>query len=248
MKRLYSYLWLTPMSFLITGIYSIVAISAIFIVRNKRQCADKLIRSWSAMILAIARVKLTVHNPHNVDFCDGRHYVLMCNHASVYDIPLSFMAVDSSLRMLAKKELRKIPLLGLAMQKIGFPFIDRNDRHQAMRDLEYAAQLMHSGTVIWIAPEGTRSRDGKLQSFKKGGFMMARKMQAVIVPVGIRGAFDITVPNSLVIHTGQRADIHIGNPIDTNDYKRPADRHRLMDDVHLAISNAIEGKTCLTDE
>ncbi|MBU1927123.1 MAG: 1-acyl-sn-glycerol-3-phosphate acyltransferase [Gammaproteobacteria bacterium] len=92
---------------------------------------------------------------------------------------------------------------------------------------------------IWMAPEGTRSRTGKIQSFKKGGFMLALKTNAVIIPVGIRGADKILPPKTSNIQLNQKIEIHIGKPIDTQKYLA-AQRDQLMQDVEDSIREAAQ--------
>jgi 1-acyl-sn-glycerol-3-phosphate acyltransferase len=164
-------------------------------------------------------VDYTVVNPFNVQPKQGQATILMCNHSSAYDIPLGFKAFPNhSIRMLAKKELSRVPLLGKGMTAAEFPFIDRKNRYQAMKDLEYAKQLMESGIIIWIAPEGTRSKDGTLAPFKKGAFVTAIQAKATIIPIGIRGAADILPAHTFNINLGQKAEIHIGQPIDASQF------------------------------
>lgn len=180
---------------------------------------DKIIHHWIDQLLNKVNVQYSVHNPLNIQPQPGQATILMCNHSSAYDIPLGFKAYPNhTIRMLAKKELSRFPLLGKAMAAAGFPFIDRKNRYQAIKDLEFAKELMESGIIIWIAPEGTRSKTGKLAPFKKGGFITAIQSKATIIPIGIRGAFDILPGNSLRINLNQKAEIHIGQSINAADY------------------------------
>ena len=149
------------------------------------------------------------------DFNDGRRYIIMSPHASHYDIPVSFVSLPGSIRMLAKKELFSIPLLGQAMRAAEFPSIDRSRRNRAVKDLEKARQMMESGIVLWAAPEGTRSPDGQLLPFKKGCFHLALDTQAVIVPVAIRGIHRVLPARTWQINLGQPVDVRVGTPIDT---------------------------------
>lgn len=185
-----------------------------------REKVDTVIHDWINQLLNKAQVHSRVYNPLNVQPPAGRAVILMCNHSSAYDIPLGFKAFPNHpIRMLAKRELSKFPLLGRAMAAAEFPFIDRKNRYQAVKDLEYAKQLMESGIIVWIAPEGTRSKTGKLNPFKKGGFITAIQSKAIIIPIGIRGAYDILAAKSLRVNLGQQAEIHIGEPIDAGEYQ-----------------------------
>jgi len=203
--------------------------------RCTRQCFDKIFRTMCQKLLRAARVSYTIHHRDKLTLEPHQHYIVMCNHSSLYDIPLSTVAVPGSLRMMAKRELFKVPLWGRAMKKSGFIPIDRNNRAQAKKDLDYAKEKMKSGIMIWIAPEGTRSKTGKLQSFKKGGFMLAYQTDAIIIPIGIRGAQQILPAKTLDFNLNQHVDIYIGQPIDTKDYKI-REREKLMDDVKHSIA------------
>ena len=109
---------------------------------NKKATAkdfDKILSRWSNNLIALLKAKVILNNPHNLKLEKGKRYIIMCNHTSFYDIPLSYAAFPkSSVRMLAKKELSKIPVFGKAMKAASFPFIDRQDRRQAIRDLNFA--------------------------------------------------------------------------------------------------------------
>ena len=184
-----------------------------------RAWVDKTMQEWVEVILHLIRVDYKLVNPHHVKPQDGELTIIMCNHSSLYDIPLSLKAFpNQSIRMLAKKELSKIPFMGKGMKSAEFPFIDRKNREQAIKDLEYVRELMQSGIVMWIAPEGTRSKDGKLGPFKKGGFITAIRAGATIIPMGIRGAYDILPARTHQLNINQKAEVHIGKPIDASLY------------------------------
>jgi 1-acyl-sn-glycerol-3-phosphate acyltransferase len=212
-------LWIILLSVLFTAYYSIRTISTVLFTRNRillRKKSDSLIRRWSLALLKLLNTQCTVHNHFN--FESGKQYIVMCNHSSLYDIPLSFVSIDASVRMVAKKELAKVPLMGCAMNMQDFIFIDRKNREQAIKDLERAKQKMASGIVVWIAPEGTRSTNGQLLPLKPGGFMMALQTGATIVPLGIRGANNLLKKGSWRIMLNHKIDIYFGNPIDAKDY------------------------------
>lgn len=202
-----------------TVVISCKTVFKYFFSTTTRPWADKALHQWTTQLLDVVQVQYEVFNPHNVQPKAGQPTILMCNHSSIYDIPLSFKAFpEYSIRMLAKKELSRIPIFGKAMSAADFPFIDRKNRFQAIKDLEHVQELMESGIIIWIAPEGTRSKTGKLIPFKKGAFVTAIQAQATIIPIGIRGAFDIIPAHTFQINLQQKAEIHIGAPIDASQF------------------------------
>lgn len=207
------------MLFLYTAIGSLRCICKYYFSTLTRSWTDKVLHQWVDQLLNEVQVDYEVINPHNVQPERGKATILMCNHSSAYDIPLSFKAFpDFSIRMLAKKELSRIPFLGKGMAAAEFPFIDRKRRYQAIKDLAYVKELMDNGIIIWVAPEGTRSKDGRLAPFKKGSFITAIEMNATIIPIGIRGAKNILPARTFTVNLHQKAEIHIGKPIDTSQF------------------------------
>lgn len=198
----------------LVALYSALVLLRALFGRLNRPIVDKYCRELSISLLRLVRANLTVHGAVP-DFSDGRRYIIMCTHASHYDIPVAFVSLPGSVRMLAKKELFRIPLLGQAMRAAEFPSIDRTNRNRAVRDLEKARALMESGIVLWAAPEGTRSSDGQLLPFKKGCFHLALDTEAVIVPVAIRGIHRVLPARTFQINLGQPVDVRVGEPIDT---------------------------------
>jgi 1-acyl-sn-glycerol-3-phosphate acyltransferase len=198
---------------------------------------DEYSRRWATNILKLIKLTYTVVDPHQLTLNSNRAYIVMSNHASLYDIPLIMLALPGSIRMMAKKELFRVPIWGRAMKHSEFIPIDRSHGRRALRDLKYAKKKLEDGIVIWIAPEGTRSRTGRLQPFKKGGFMLAKQANAIIIPVGIRGAGKILPPKTLDLHIKEHVEIHLGKPIDTTEYK-VTDRDLLIQDVANSISKA----------
>ncbi|MCR9191956.1 MAG: 1-acyl-sn-glycerol-3-phosphate acyltransferase [Gammaproteobacteria bacterium] len=183
---------------------------------TRQWCSEELQR-WGKRMLALLRIHCTVINPHHIEPQQGKATILMCNHSSLFDIPLSLQAFPNHpIRMLAKKELSRIPIMGGGMVAAEFPFIDRKNRRQAIKDLAEVKRLLESGIVMWIAPEGTRSVTGKLGTFKKGGFITAIKTGATIIPIGIKGANHILPAHSHQFCLDQKAELHIGQPIDAS--------------------------------
>lgn len=184
-----------------------------------RKWSDSTIQNWSKRLLNAAKVDLNVHQGHSIHLEPGRSYIVMCNHTSHFDIPISLVALNGlSVRMMAKKELYKIPVFGKAMLSADFPMIDRENRRQSIKDLAYARELMKQGIVVWVAPEGTRSKTGKLGQFKRGAFLMAIDAKATIIPVAIRGADQILPAKTLGLNFGEKVDVCIGEMIDASEY------------------------------
>lgn len=200
-----------------------------------RAWVDKTIANWAKQVLNLAHVKCIIVNPRNVEPQSGHPTIIMSNHSSIYDIPLIFKVFPNhSIRMLAKIELTKFPIIKQGMDSSEFLFIDRKKKHQAIKDLEKVRTKLQSGIVMWIAPEGTRSKTGALGPFKKGGFITAIEAKATIIPIGIRGAFQILPPHRFQPNLNQITEIHIGEPIDASLFTLD-ERDTLVAKVHDAI-------------
>lgn len=204
-------------SLLVTCYYCSKVLLRALLGRLGRADVDRYTRRWSGLLLRLVRMRLSVHGAIP-DFNDGRRYILLSSHASHYDIPASFVALPGSIRMLAKKELFRIPLFGAAIRAAEFPSVDRHHRHQAVKDLQTARQMMESGIVLWAAPEGTRSRDGQLLPFKKGCFRLALDTNALIVPMVFRGIHEVLPARTWRFNLGLPVQLHIGTPIDASRY------------------------------
>lgn len=204
-----------------------------------REYADGVLRWWSGYLLGAVHARYTIIDPCGIKLEPGKPYIIMSNHRSHYDIPLIFVSLPGSIRMLTKKELFKVPIWGRGLKAAEFLSIDRQDHAQALKDLEFAKEKMESGIVLWVAPEGTRSRTGKLGEFKKGGFMLALQIGATIIPVGIQGSERILKPKTREFFLGQEVKVNIGQPIDASAY-RIEQRDQLMQDVRTAIEGLVE--------
>ncbi len=204
-----------------------------------RKKGDSLLMWWSSKLLDAVKATYEVSNPYGVILEPGKRYIIMSNHRSHYDIPLIFLAFPlGSIRMLTKKELFKVPLWGKGMKAGEFISIDRHDHEQALKDLKEAKAKMEDGIVLWVAPEGTRSRDGRLGPFKKGGIVLAIETAATVIPVGIVGSEKVLPAGTTDFNLGQHVVVNIGRPIEASKYTMDQ-RDALMRDVRSAIEGLI---------
>ncbi len=191
----------------------------------------RLARVWGRSILAVSGVRVTIRGLERID--PARAYVFMSNHQSNFDIPVLLGHLPVQFRWLAKAELFRIPIFGRAMRAAGYISIDRSNRDAAFESLEQAAARTRSGASIMIFPEGTRSLDGSLKPFKKGGFVMAITAGVPIVPVAIGGTHAIMPKNTLLIRP-RDVTLEILEPIDTAGVT-PDGKGLLMERVRAAI-------------
>jgi 1-acyl-sn-glycerol-3-phosphate acyltransferase len=200
----------------------------------RRSDGDARLRWWSRRLLELVELDSRIIDAERFMPAAGKPTILMSNHQSLYDIPLILATLPGSIRMLTKKELFRVPIWGRGMKAGEFVSIDRKDHRQALRDLGEARRKMEDGILLWIAPEGTRSRDGRLGDFKKGGFMLAIETGARIFPIGIRGTRDILPAHGLRLRLGCSAELRIGHAIDAARYA-VENREELMAEVERRI-------------
>ena len=119
-------------------------------------------------------------------------YVFMSNHLSFLDGPLLMTVIDRPARVIAKRFVFRIPVLGLGMRFCGYVPLDKRGAGAGRRSIARAVRLIkEKGYSFLIYPEGQRSWDGKMQPFRRGGFFMALDSGAPIVPVSISGTFEL---------------------------------------------------------
>ena len=223
-------LFITIWVVFITLVLGILVIVLSFFVRSGNPMHN-IARLWGRSILAASRIKVTVTGMSNID--PASPYIYMPNHQSNFDIPVLLGHLRVQFRWLAKVELFKIPIFGRAMRKAGYISIDRNNRESAFKSLAVAANQIKNGVSVLIFPEGTRSRDGNIQSFKKGGFVVAIDAGVPIVPVVITGTRAIMPKGKFRVYKGHvRMDIQ--KPIPTSTYTRET-KAALMESVRRAI-------------
>jgi 1-acyl-sn-glycerol-3-phosphate acyltransferase len=166
------------------------------------------------LALWLSGVKLDVHGLEKIPH--GRAAIYMPNHQSNCDPP-AVISILPDVLVMAKHEFFRVPVLGPAMVLRGFIPVDRKNRERAIAAVEQAVESMKAGNSFMAFPEGTRSPDGRLQTFKKGLFVMAIKAGALIVPVSVSGARKIMPKGQFAIHPGNvRITIH--DPISAADY------------------------------
>ncbi|HET9621220.1 MAG TPA: lysophospholipid acyltransferase family protein [Kofleriaceae bacterium] len=177
-----------------------------------RSSVDERTRWFGRRVVELLDVDLVSSGAEQVP---DRAVIYMSNHQSHLDIPMLYATLPSpTIRMLAKTELFRIPLWGTGLRAAEFVEVDRKNHANAIQSIDHAARLIRDGVSIYLAPEGTRSRDGRIGKLKKGGFHLAIGTGAPIVPVAIRGTLQILPRGGKVMRSGQRVSVQIGAPID----------------------------------
>jgi 1-acyl-sn-glycerol-3-phosphate acyltransferase len=228
-----------PLIFLYTGVMGSISVASSLIDatgRLQHACA----RMWSQMILWTSRVSLRVTGLENLQ--PGVPYVLCVNHQSHIDIPIVLAALPMQFRFAAKKQLFRYPFLGWHLRRSGHVPIDRENPHAAVKSLREAAEIIRKGALVVIFPEGGTSRDGTIKAFKGGGFMLASRSMAQIVPVTIRGSRRILVPGTYHVRGGM-VDVIVGRPISPEGLSHSELASRVRDEIVAAFESGKNEKT-----
>ena len=196
--------------------------------RRQHWCAQV----WARMIARTAGARVRVHGAEHLR--PGASYVFLSTHQSWMDIPVMLGYLPSQLRIAAKKEVFRIPFLGWHMRRAGHIPIDRGSTAEAVASLQRACDGIRDGVCAFIYPEGTRSRDGSLQPFKKGGFKLAVQAGVPVVPLTILGTRQILPRDAFIFRPGP-VEMYVDPPVPTAGLT-DADVPALMERVRAAMA------------
>jgi 1-acyl-sn-glycerol-3-phosphate acyltransferase len=188
-------------------------------------------RLWGKIALLANRVKVEIDGIEHLN--EKGPYIFMSNHQGYYDVFALLSHLPYQFKWLVKKELFSIPFLGWTMAAVGYISIDREGSRATVEAMNEAAQKIRDGMSVVIFPEGSRSPDGSVQPFKKGGFTLAIKSKAPIVPIAISGSRDIMPKDKLTATSGQ-IRILVDHPMDIQ-HCSLKDRDSLMERVRETI-------------
>jgi 1-acyl-sn-glycerol-3-phosphate acyltransferase len=188
--------------------------------------------TWSKCILWTFGIKVTVEGLEYIDL--KKPYIFVSNHASMADIPTVLVALNGKVNFVFKKELTAVPIWGWALRYGPFIMIDRSNPRDALASIERAVQTIRRGHSVILFPEGTRTRNGKLQPFKRGAFSLAAKSGVPVVPMIINNTFGILPKGSLHVRSANISVI-LEKPIFTEGIKGKDDELDLIEKVHTAM-------------
>jgi 1-acyl-sn-glycerol-3-phosphate acyltransferase len=191
---------------------------------------------WSRHILWLAGMRVTVKGEDLVDW--SRSYVIVANHQSALDIPLLINQLKIGNRFLAKRSLFYIPLFGWCLALARYIPVDRGSKTKSRRSIERAAERIRKGPSLVVFPEGTRTPDGAVHKFKSGAFIIGIRSGVPILPVAIRGTFDVVPKSRLAVHPGP-VELVFGEPIPTAGLGM-ADKERLRKQAQAAVERMHE--------
>jgi 1-acyl-sn-glycerol-3-phosphate acyltransferase len=209
---------------------SLVIIAHLF--DRSGRVGHRIARRWAKIALVATGVKVKVEGLEQIQ---GKGpYIFMSNHQGGYDIFALHGHLPFDFKWLAKKELFSIPFFGWTLTAAGYISIDRKGSRDTVRAMNEAAQKIQDGMSVVIFPEGSRSPDGLIQPFKKGGFTLAIKSKVPIIPVAIVGSREIMPKGRITVNPG-KITIRIGPTIETKELSLQ-DWKALMGKVAESIS------------
>ena len=228
--QLYVWLVLAPLISILSLVFGFTAVAAAVLV-SQSFSSRYVARTWAKLCAWLTPIFVTVEGQENARA--GQSYIVVSNHESQYDILLIYGWLDMDVKWVMKKELRKIPGIGIGCEKVGHIIVDRSDPEQARAAINDALQLLGKGIGILFFPEGTRNRDGRLLPFKKGAFRIAIDADLPVMPVTILGTREVMPAKTMRLFPGRvKVVVH------------PAIEHREIDlehmrDLMLATRDAI---------
>ena len=209
---LYKWLMVVPILVLSTGVIGVLII--IFSMLGMPDFSSRVFATfWARFNALVSLITVTVHGKDKVD--TRQSYVVAANHQSLIDIYVIYGFSGFNLRWVMKKELRKIPVFGLAADKMGQIIIDRSNHEAAVASINAARERILRGNSVVFFPEGTRSRTDQMLPFKKGAFRLAIDLGLPVLPVYIRGTREILPSDTLDWRPGHASMVYL-DPIPTD--------------------------------
>ncbi len=220
-----------PAVIVVTLFYSVVSIVTSLFDRSGG-LYHTLMRQWSRALLRLFGIRATLKGAERL--APNTAYVYLANHASYLDIIALGATIPDDLRFIFKRELTRIPFFGWTLALGPYILIDRADARNAMASIERAARQIGEGASVVIFPEGTRTHDGRLGAFKRGGFMLATKSGVPMVPVAIDGTYRLLSRHDSRVRSGN-VEITIGNPIPGNPNAGRAEEGAVQNEVRRQL-------------
>jgi len=191
---------------------------------------------WGKTLSFIFNIKLIVIGRENL--LNESNYIFVPNHASLIDIPLLLIAVNRYTVFIAKHELRKIPIFKSILDKAGFIFVNRKDNDSSINSINNLINdIKITPRSVGIFAEGTRTKDGNLQMFKKGAAIFGINTNLPIVPVAISGTYKWSL-KSLLNFKKSVVTIEFAEPIQTENFSYN-ERKKLTENIRKKIKGMI---------
>jgi 1-acyl-sn-glycerol-3-phosphate acyltransferase len=203
-----------------TAGWILVALAVCAVMRRRGPGLALARRVWAPGLLRAGWVRLDVTGLERLD--RSRPCLFAANHQSWLDIAVLFAALPVPVLFLAKRELGRVPFLGWYMEAMGMVLVERGDRQDAVRSVEAVAARLQEGWSVLSFPEGSRTRDGRVQHFKSGSLTAAIEAGVPVVPVALDGVAHV-LPRGRFRPRPGCIRVLLGEPISTEGLTR-ADR------------------------
>lgn len=194
-------------------------------------------KGLARLALFLLGVKIQVRGREYID--KNKNCIYMPNHLSFLDGPIMVMLIPQNVRIIVKKEVFRIPVLNFAMRKAEFIPVDREGKEAGKQSIEKAVELTRQKKYSFLVfPEGTRSRTGDLQEFRRGGFFLAVDSYTPILPAVIKGSHELMPKHSFFVKRG-KVEVSFLQAVSMDNYTRE-NMFELMDTVRSSISRELE--------
>ncbi|HUN54415.1 MAG TPA: lysophospholipid acyltransferase family protein [Smithella sp.] len=230
----YKWLFILPLLLATTFVFGICAMITSLLLTPRAGGIFAVM--WARVNSFFTPMAVNVNGAKNIK--PGTSYVIISNHQSMYDIYVLYGWLGVDFKWVMKKELERVPVLGLACRILGHIYIDRSNPQGAVETIRAAKTKIVNGTSVLFFPEGTRSDDGALRPFKKGAFKMALDLGIPILPVTINGTRNVLPKKTLDLMPGG-ATMTIHQPISVADY-REENINELMERARLVINSSLD--------
>jgi 1-acyl-sn-glycerol-3-phosphate acyltransferase len=197
--QIYAWLIFVPLAAVLTLFFSTCTVIFAWLV-NPNFASRVFAVTWARVVAAVTPMRVVVEGAQHSQ--RNRTYVVVSNHQSQFDILVIYGWLKLDLKWVMKKELRKIPAIGIGCEKAGHIFIERRNPKQAAEAIKQALARLGEGVGLLFFVEGTRSPDGRLLPFKKGAFRTAVDQQIPLLPVTVVGTREILPARSLRLFPG----------------------------------------------
>ena len=196
--------------------------------------AFSISKLWAYIMLAVSFVRTEIKNKNKI--LKGESYVIISNHQSHYDIIALVTRLGIQFRWIIKKEILKLPIFGYALYASRNIFIDRSNTTSAIESIKRGFDRLPKGVSVMVFAEGTRSPDGQIHEFKKGGFVTAVTRKIPILPVTVNGSRRVMRKGSFTLKPG-KIQIVIGDPIETSGYTTDTVQNLIIKTRQTIIAN-----------
>lgn len=181
----------------------------------------QLSRIWMAVWLPLAGIRLVIKGREK--FAKGENYVVVCNHNSFMDVPVTSPGIPGGNKTIAKIEMAKIPLFGL-IYKRGSVLVDRKSEESRLKSYTYMKRVLEMGLHMCIYPEGTRNKTSNpLKEFKDGAFRLAIETGKPVIPAVLFNTRKVLPQHKTFYFWPTRIEMHFLDPVET--------KHLQMTDV-----------------